>query len=77
MKKLSLKFLYVFFLIENSCLNCLKVDRTQNIEEKKKKKFFFFNFLIKGYLSPLQLSPQALGGDSRRRKLPLDGAAYL
>jgi hypothetical protein len=25
----------------------------------------------------LQLSPQALGGDDRRRKSPLDGAAYL
>ena len=24
----------------------------------------------------LQLSPQALGGDGRRRKSPLDGAAY-
>ena len=42
MRKLGLKFLYVFFLIENSCMNCLKVDRIQD-NEKKRIYFFFLN----------------------------------
>ena len=35
MRKLGLKFLCVF-LLENRCLNCLKVDRIQDIDTKKK-----------------------------------------
>ena len=84
-EKIRPKVFVCVFLIENSSLNCLKVDRIQDIEDKNKIIFFLF-LNKKGYLSPLwrvrrkpflQLSPQALGGDGRRRKSPLDGPAYL
>ena len=53
---------------------------------KKKKLFDFFLFCNKIISKPSLKSeketispapPQALGGDGRRRKLSLDGAAYL
>ena len=42
------------FLIVNSYLNCLKVDRIQDNEEEKKK-------IMKGYLSPLTVPCGARG----------------
>ena len=86
MRKLGLYILYVFFLIENSCLNGFKVDRIQDYEKKEKKlDLKYFYFLIKVHkqvrrLEALQLTDAqstGLGWRGRGQKSPLDGAVDL
>ena len=63
----------MFFLIENICLNCIKVGRIQDF--KNNLYFFFFRKIHKqiGRLEALQLADSTgLGRRGGRRKLSLD-----
>ena len=73
MRNLGLNLFDEFFWLKTAVLIALKLIEFK-IMKKTKILFFFYRKQVSIWL---RLSSQACGGNGRRRKLPLDGAAYL